>query len=231
MANMPSKPAEDGFISILINRRFSNRISRHIVNSPVTPNAITVLSFLICVAGAFLFSLGQYLSAMLAGLCIQFASIIDGCDGEIARMRSEGTAFGACLDTILDRYADAAIVVGITYAYWARHPNPIVWVVGFLALMGFILASYAKKEYRIRYNDRRPAGTFDRLTKRDLRLFGLMVGALCNRPYEALVMLGILSHIWVGWSLVDAYTQRAKRPDQSGVQLSKLSTEYSPPDL
>jgi phosphatidylglycerophosphate synthase len=165
------------------------------------------MSLLMCLLGAYLFSLGQYLLTVLSGLCIQFASIIDGCDGEIARMRSEGTPFGAYLDTILDRYADAAIVVGISYAYWVRHPNPIVWVVGFSALMGFILASYGKKEYRIRYNDCRPAGTFDRLTKRDLRLFGLMVGALLNRPYEALVMLGILSHIWVGSSLLGAYTR------------------------
>ncbi len=202
-----SKPSEDGFVSSLINRRLSSAISQWLVTTSITPNIITVVSFLICIAGAFLFGMGQYLYTALAGILVQFASIIDGCDGEVARMRLISSPFGACLDTILDRYADAAVVVGITYAYWVRHPDPAVWVVGLFALAGFILASYTKKEYRIRYQERPPAGVLEKLSKRDLRLFGIMAGALINHPFEAMVALGFVSHLWVTWSFLVAYAR------------------------
>jgi CDP-L-myo-inositol myo-inositolphosphotransferase len=211
VVDIVSKPLEDGLISTLINHRLSNKISQRLVNTRVTPNSITILDFLLCLFAAILFSFGRYFFTVLAGLITQSASIIDGCDGEIARMRSEATPFGAWLDTVLDRYADCAITVGISYAYWLRHPDPRVWILGLVALTGFVLASYTRKEYQIRYHRPPPGGIFQKMSKRDLRLFGLMAGALLNRPYEAMVVLGLVSHACVVWSFLATYGGRFRR--------------------
>lgn len=205
-----SKPADDGFISRYLNRPLSRKLSGLLAATPLTPNWITFLSFLTSLSGAALFSLGAYVWTVLAGLLIQLASVIDGCDGEVARLKFQSSRFGAWFDTVLDRYADVAIAVGITYGYWLSHPQPVTWLGGVVAVTGFILASYTKKEYALRHQGGLPDGAFGRLLKRDLRLFVLTVGALLNRPFEAMVLLGLLSHVGIGWMFLSAYWRRAE---------------------
>jgi len=194
-----SKPAEDGLIATLLNRKLSGRISKHLARTPISPNTVTLISFAMCIAAAFLFARGTYLLGLIAGLVVQFSSILDGCDGEIARIRQKQSPFGACLDTILDRYADVALVVGITYAYFMRQHE--LWAVGLalVPLTGFILASYTRKEYQIRHGAPPPAGIIAKLSKRDLRLFGIMLGAIVSHAYVAIIILGIISHFSVIW--------------------------------
>ncbi|GAH95225.1 unnamed protein product, partial [marine sediment metagenome] len=50
--------------------------------------------------------------------------------------------FGAWFDTILDRYVDTAISIGIGYSFWLTHPGVLSWIGCILALVGFILTSY-----------------------------------------------------------------------------------------
>ena len=82
-----SKPEEDGFVSRYINRPLSRWISQQLTRTSLTLNAITILSFLITLGGAILFSLGEYASTLLAGVLVQLASVTDGCDGEVARLK------------------------------------------------------------------------------------------------------------------------------------------------
>ena len=206
-----AKRGGDGIISRRLNRPLSRRISRLLAATPLTPNAITVLSFLSCLGGAFLFGLGIYGWTVVAGFLVQWASVLDGCDGEIARLKFRRSRFGAWFDTVLDRYADVAVVVGISYGYWLAHPRPLVWLAGAVALAGFVLASYAKKEYALRFRRRRPGGVLSNLAKRDVRLFALFLGALVNRPFEVMVLVGLLSHTFIGWFLFAVYRQRRDR--------------------
>lgn len=217
LANL-AKPHEDGFISRHLNRPLSRRISGRLARTPLIPNAITVLSFLICLCGAFLFSLGGYLWTLIAGLLAQLASVIDGCDGEIARLKFQSSRFGAWLDTVLDRYGDAAIAVGISYGYWLTHPEPIAWLGGILAVTGFILISYTTKEYRLRYGHRLPDNALYKLTpaSRDVRLFLVFVGALLNHPFESLILAGLLSHLAVGLRYLTVYSQTRHEPWRKG---------------
>jgi CDP-L-myo-inositol myo-inositolphosphotransferase len=202
------KPGEDGYISRHLNRPLSVRFSTLLAHTPLTPNWITVLSCLIALCGAFFFSLGRYPWTVLAGLLIQLASVLDGCDGEIARLKFLSSRFGAWLDTVLDRYADVAIATAIAYGYWLSHPQPIVWLGGILTATGFILASYTQKEYALRYQQKPPNVSVSKLLTRDLRLFALFVGALLNRPFEAMILVGLLSHLGIGWTLLAVFRQR-----------------------
>jgi CDP-L-myo-inositol myo-inositolphosphotransferase len=137
-------------------------------------------------------------ASLFAGILIQLGSILDGCDGEVARLTFSKSRFGAWLDTLLDRYGDAAVATGITVGFWRVHPSPWAWLGGMAALTGFLLASYTKKEHALRYRKSIPGGFLARLIKRDLRLFGLFLGAVFGYPYFALLFLGLLSHVGIG---------------------------------
>jgi CDP-L-myo-inositol myo-inositolphosphotransferase len=193
---------EDGYISRYINRKISTKISRVLCNFNITPNAITLISFILSIFAAFLFIHTQYIYILLGGIITQVASIIDGCDGEIARLKFQSSPFGAWLDTVLDRYADVLITISITYACWLIYENVIVWIIGIAAITGFILTSYMKKEYVLRYNKNWPDGIMDKLSKRDLRLFGIFVGAILFYPLEAIAILAIISHISIIWGFL-----------------------------
>lgn len=197
LANL-AKPSEDGFVARWLNRRVSLRLSSYLATTRLSPGAITLASFVIALSGAALFAVGSYLWTALAGLLIQLASIVDGCDGEIARIKFQTSRFGAWADTVLDRYADVAVVTGISLGHWQTHPTTFTLLGAILALTGFILASYTKKEYALRYGSEPPSGQLARLSKRDVRLFVLFAGALLNRPFEAMILAGAVSHLAVG---------------------------------
>ena len=202
-----SKPDEDGFVARYLNRPVSRRISGVLVGTPISPNGITLMSIAICIIGAVMFSLGGHVWTILAGFAIQLASIVDGCDGEVARLRFQSSKFGGWFDTILDRYADTAVVAGVSFGYWLAHPHTAVWLGAIFALTGFILASYVKKEYVIRYQSKPPGGLLGRLIKRDLRIFAIMLGAIASLPYEAMLLVGLLSHIGIGSMLLKGHRQ------------------------
>ncbi|MEE8268271.1 MAG: CDP-alcohol phosphatidyltransferase family protein, partial [Gemmatimonadales bacterium] len=141
------------------------------------------------------------------GLLIQAASVIDGCDGEVARLKGIATPRGAWLDTMLDRYADLAITLGIVTAYFRHDPGVLPLTVGIVAATGFILASYVTKEFTRHHTLDYPHDLLDRMKHRDLRLLVISAGALVGFPYQALILVGVLSHAAVvgimlrGWRL------------------------------
>ncbi len=180
-------------MSIHLNRPVSTRLSARLVATGITPNQITVISFLLSLVGAGFLAAGQYAFGLFGGLLVQLASIIDGCDGEIARLKHLSSARGAWLDTVLDRYADVAIALGVTYAFAAAHPGPLAWILGFLTAFGFILASYVAKEFAIRHKRPYPNDILSRLKCRDLRLLLICLGAVVGRPFEARVLAGAVT--------------------------------------
>ena len=99
----------DGPVSRFLNRPVSTRISvwLFLKGWRVSANLVSVISFLTCLAGALMIPLGRPILA--AGL-IHGSSILDGLDGEVARLFQRASRFGKVFDAFLDRYADLAIV-------------------------------------------------------------------------------------------------------------------------
>ena len=201
------KGDQDGFVSLWINRPLSTRLSKHLARTPVTPNQITVASFLISLIGAGFLAAGGYLMGALGGLLIQAASVVDGCDGEVARLKGIATPRGAWLDTMLDRYADLVITLAIVTAYTRLVPGLLPLIAGIVAGTGFILVSYVTKEFALRHQRDYPHNFLDRIKHRDLRVLTIAVGAVLGFPFEALLLAGVISHALVvgimvrGWRL------------------------------
>ena len=127
--------------------------------------------------------------------------------GAIARLKYQSSRFGAWFDTVLDRYADVAIVGGITYGYARTHAPSLTWLGGLLIVSGVLLFSYSRKEYHLRYGHDLPATMRYTilLASRDVRLFVVCLGALLHRPFAALLVTGLLAHLMVGWRFVTVY--------------------------
>ncbi len=206
-----SKGTADGFVSAWLNRPISRRITERLAATPLTPDHVSFLAFLLCLGGAVLLMREEYVWVLAGGLLVQLASIVDGCDGELARLKHRASARGAWLDTMLDRYADSAVALAITYAFSQRHPGIWPWTAGMGALAGFLLAGYVTKEYAARFGRDYPDDVLNRLKRRDLRLLLIAVGAAVNRPFEALVTAGLLSHLCILGILVSGWRSASSR--------------------
>ena len=107
------------------------------------PWMITISSTVLGVVGGVVFALGV---GWLAGLIAACSQVLDGIDGQFARLRGEQSISGALLDSVLDRYSDGAMVVGLTI-YLVRLPTFFpLWlflVLGAMALIGSNLISYS----------------------------------------------------------------------------------------
>jgi CDP-L-myo-inositol myo-inositolphosphotransferase len=187
----------DGPVSRLLNRRVSVPLARLLAPTPLTPDEVSVIALGTAVGAALLIAAGQ---AIAGGVLVQMSSIIDGVDGDLARARGEGTRFGAVFDSVLDRYADAAIAAGMAwYAYrFESWPQPLL--VGMAAAVGFLLVSYSRARLE---REAGASATADLLgvSSRDVRLLALAIGATAGEAYWALVVVGAVSYVTVAWRL------------------------------
>jgi CDP-L-myo-inositol myo-inositolphosphotransferase len=181
----------DGPVSRYINRAVSVRISRYLTRLPVTPNQISLVSFLCSLIAAGLFALGGYLALLGGGLLAQFASIIDGCDGEVARLKFCESDFGGWFDAVLDRYADAFLLFGLTWHAYGERADRIVLLIGFLAIIGSFMLSYTADKYDGLLRARIAVGRSLRIG-RDIRVFIIFLGALCNQSFWTLMVIAVL---------------------------------------
>jgi CDP-L-myo-inositol myo-inositolphosphotransferase len=206
-----TKGREDGFVSQYLNRPISRAVSKVFSRTSVSPNQISVVCFLLGLLGAGALALTSAWAWMIGGLLIQLASILDGCDGEIARIKHLQSSRGAWLDTMLDRYADLAVGIAVTFAASRLYSAPWIWPTGLVAIMSFLLASYVTKEYELRFGKPYPNNYLNRLKRRDLRVLVITVGALLGQPFSALIAIGALTHLVVLWIMIDAW-RRAGQP-------------------
>jgi phosphatidylglycerophosphate synthase len=107
-----SKP-QDGFVSRFLNRPISRRITCFLLKFPIHPNAWTISIFVLpLVAGAFLVR-GDYTSVVGGAAVFQAFSILDGCDGEIARAKNLESKLGERLDYFCDFLASLIYVLAL----------------------------------------------------------------------------------------------------------------------
>jgi len=110
--------ATDGLISRTINRRISLRVTRLLLDTPLTPNQMTVIAALFGVAAILVVALGGTGWLVPGALLLQIQSILDGCDGEISRLKYIRSRLGEWLDQLLD---DLVNVGFFAAAGWALY--------------------------------------------------------------------------------------------------------------
>ncbi len=189
------KKISDGPISRYLNRPVSTRITRYLIKTGITPNCISFISFILAMIGASFFFLGGYVNLIIGATLAQAASVIDGCDGEIARLKFQTTEFGGWFDAVLDRYADGTLLFGLTYYVYLTNSNFLYITIGFLAIMGSFMNSYTADKYDSLM--KKKLGTKNGYFRigRDIRTFIIFLGALVNQPLLILVLIGAMTNI------------------------------------
>ncbi len=114
-----ARKTSDTWVARNIDRRISLAVTRRLVPYPITPNQITVGATLIGLAGAALLGVGTYASQLLGGVLLTLAIIVDGCDGEVARIKFLESELGRKLDFFLDNVVNVSAIfaVGAGYAW------------------------------------------------------------------------------------------------------------------
>ena len=185
--------SSDGPISRYINRPISHIITKYVTKHSITPNQITLFSFSVAVLASILFLVRGYFAIFLGGILSQLSSILDGVDGEVARIKYLETKFGKWLDTVLDRYADGFLLGGLTLnAFMYRFKNNWSIVIGILAIMGSLINSYIAMKYD-ELMMRKGARKYFRIG-RDVRIFIIFLGAILARPFETLLVIATIMH-------------------------------------
>ncbi|MBS7605011.1 MAG: CDP-alcohol phosphatidyltransferase family protein [Candidatus Bathyarchaeia archaeon] len=197
----------DGIVSQYINRRVSRPMAKFLAkHTCISPNHITFISFLTAVFSGIAFSLNYM---MLGGVLAQIASILDGVDGDLAVLTNRVSPFGGFLDAMLDRYGDAAILMGMTYLIATTKCYDIACIiVAFAALLGSLLVSYSRVRARADLGLAFNRGFTGYAANRDVRLFIIMVGGLLGQAFITLALiasltnLNVMSRIWISWKSV-----------------------------
>jgi len=183
----------DGWVAKYFNRPLSTRLSPIVARTSVTPNQISLIVFSLSVLAAYLFAQGEYWLAAIGGALAQLSSVLDGVDGEVARLKYRASPFGTWLDSVLDRWADALLIFGVVYGSWKTTGIVWIWMLGFLALAASLILSYTESRYESSFRRAMPHGGFRLPATRDVRLFLIMIGGLTVQMPLALAVISILA--------------------------------------
>jgi archaetidylinositol phosphate synthase len=109
-------------------------------NIGLTPNSVSLIGLALALSSAFAYTVaqGQPLWLLLATILLLASGFCDALDGVIARIYQQSSVFGGFLDSLLDRYADAAVYSGVIIGGLC---DPL-W--GLSALVGSVMVSYSR---------------------------------------------------------------------------------------
>ncbi len=141
---------QDGIVSRAINRHLSLRVTRVLARTALRPNQLSAGILPFGVAAAVLAAQGTWATMALGGLCFNAQSVLDGCDGELARLTFRGSRTGEWIDTIGDDFTNygffAGAAVGLHRAGLGALP---VWA-GVVGVGAGVVASLIEYRYLVR---------------------------------------------------------------------------------
>ena len=128
-----------GVVAKYLNRPVSIPLSYLLMNTPVTPNITTFVAFVVGAIGVAALFMGGYWNVVLAGILLQTNSVLDGIDGELARIRLKTSDFGAYFDSVCDEILNALLFIGIGYDLSRTTGVPYYLYIGlFTGVMAFL---------------------------------------------------------------------------------------------
>jgi len=138
-----STTATDSLLSRHIHRPISRFITKRLVKTAVTPNMVTLFNIVVGLAGAFFLAKGVYALQVLGSLLFLSSTILDGVDGELARLTLKETVFGHYLDIVGDNIVHVAVFFGIAFGLYRRTSDPVCLHALWFLLCGFGLCVLA----------------------------------------------------------------------------------------
>jgi len=166
-----------------------DRIVRWLALSKIHPNVLTFIGLLINIGGAALFARGRF---KWAAAVVVAAGLFDMVDGRVARATKQVTRFGGFFDSVLDRYSDLALYMGLL-VYYASINRFFYIVLTAIVMTGSVMVSYT----RARAENVIPKCKVGFL-ERPERVVLIIIGALFDRMAPTLWVIAVLSN----WTVV-----------------------------
>ncbi len=186
--------ADDSFLSRHVNRHISRFVSRRVVHSPITANQITLINGVIGLAGGAFLTFPGYWAHLLGALLFLFCVIMDGTDGEVARLKLQESAFGQALDYTVDNVVHVAVFAGMAVGLYLDTGLARYLLALSVLLVGFGLCALTVNRYILKRST-------DEL-KRSPRVIRLMATLLTNRDFAYLVLaFAVIDRLdWFLWA-------------------------------
>lgn len=139
-----------GWISININSKFSLPTSRQLIKTPLTPNMISIgINIIGSLCGIF-YALGH---PVIGALLMHTATILDRCDGEVARVKLMETKKGQWVDTISDQFTVLSFLIGVPLGYYFISGKPIALILGGINVSIFLFFVIWSFYFLMRYTN------------------------------------------------------------------------------
>src|SRR3954469_8774424 len=175
------------------------------VRLKIHPNTLTFIGVLINVAAAWALALGKFVTA---GVIMVVANIFDFIDGKVAQESQAVSAFGGFWDSVIDRFSDLCVFIGLIFLYSDLRRTDYVMVTA-LAMMFAIMTSYtrARAESIIK---KCKVGFMERPE----RIVLFLIGAFTNRMAAVMWVIGVLSIFTVADRIIYTYRELETHPQK-----------------
>ena len=196
-----------------------DRIVRWLALSKIHPNVLTFLGLVINIWAAWLFSRGSF---KWAGAVVIGAGLFDMVDGRVARATHQVTRFGGFFDSVMDRYSDLALYMGLL-VYYASINRFFYIVLTAVVMTGSVMISYT----RARAENAIPKCKVGFL-ERPERVVLIIIGALFNRLAAVLWVIAVLSNLTVVHRMIYTW-QEARRLEDAQLRAVPRSESSAMP--
>lgn len=178
--------------------RLGDPVARALLRAHVRPNHLTMVGLGISIVAAGALAQGRL---RVGAVLLALAGLFDFFDGSLARLANSVSAFGAFLDSVVDRYSDLVVLLGVVL-YYHRAADTTGVFLTMVALVGTIMTSYTKARAQ-------SIGVACEigLVERPERLIVLIAGATFNVLTPAMIALAVLTNLTAIQRIV--YTRRA----------------------
>ncbi|MBV9937387.1 MAG: CDP-alcohol phosphatidyltransferase family protein [Acidobacteriaceae bacterium] len=188
-------------------------IVRGLALSKINPNVLTFFGLVINIVAATFLAVGRFRTA---GLIIIFAGLFDMVDGRVARATNQVTRFGGFFDSVLDRYSDLALLVGLL-VYYGTINRPSYVVLTAVVMTASVMISYT----RTRAENIIPTCKVG-FMERPERVVLFIIGALFDRMAPVLWTIAVLGNLTVIHRMVFTY-QEAKRLEDAQLRARSVA--------
>lgn len=177
-------------------KQVAEMLARLLARTGISPTQLTLVGFVLNLAVAAVLAFG---SLHVGGALLLVAGAFDSLDGALARITSRSTTFGAFLDSSLDRYAEAALLLGLLYDA-GRRGDPAVATLAFVVIVGSLMVSYCRARA-----EGLGLNCEVGIAPRPERIIILGVGLIVGLELPALVILAILTHVTAVQRILHVY--------------------------
>lgn len=199
--------------------RILSALVRGLVFTRIHPNVFTCVGLAINAVGAWMLSRGEFFQA---GLIVLLAAVFDLVDGPVARSSGRVTRFGGFLDSVIDRYSDLILLVGMLI-YYANANRFGYIVLTAVAMTGSVMVSYV----RSRSENEIPKCKVGFL-ERPERIVLLIIGTLGNRMTAVLWVIAVLSNLTVIHRIVHTWKETTRIDAEAKLTPAAVEAESKP---